>query len=490
MKISYFKKNIVLVLLLLVQSSLAADFKVPQKFIDSSLHHSITADTRFSDLSVATADFIRIKNEEWSACHQSSPGPVYYSSENQDLLYNFLESTTVVDSLEKMEALAVTQSTVPVQPWSGDYWPYAKGLLGARSFDTTFTSLLGWLEKFDFIKSESADRIIEKHGQHGILKLSPAEKYDLLVGDSTNGLTNSMWDQGKRFHDERGEVEGWMGICHGWAPAAIVEPRPTSTVDATSLSRQWQIQLVPAEIKGLVSYNWATNDYANASLGHRCNKKNPKRDENGRLTDPECFDLSPATWHLATVNQVGLAHRSFVMDASFDYEVWNQPVLGYSYSYFNVKTKKAEKNLANAKVFVADHTLDPYKKYRSSQARTLVGISMKVGYVIETSTNQQATDSPQDDAIRWVQYDYDLEIDKFGKIIGGEWHQVAHPDFIWTPLKNARPLSLLDLPLNRKEWITEGPIGAAGANAARSGSPRGIVLDTIATALLRKSAKD
>ena len=50
--------------------------------------------------------------------------------------------------------------------------------------------------------------------------LSPAEKYDLLVGDANYGLTKQMWNAGKGYHDRYGSVESWMGYCHGWAPAA------------------------------------------------------------------------------------------------------------------------------------------------------------------------------------------------------------------------------------------------------------------------------
>ena len=30
-----------------------------------------------------------------------------------------------------------------------------------------------------------------------------------------------------------------------------------------------------------------------------------------------------------------------------------------------------------------------------------------------------------------ARYLYTLELDSTGKIIGGEWHQNAHPDFLW-----------------------------------------------------------
>lgn len=58
---------------------------------------------------------------------------------------------------------------------------------------------------------------------------------------------------------------------------------------------------------------------------------------------------------------------------------------------------------------------------------------MRVGYVLETSADGEPDDSPKYDAIRWVEYRYDLELNSQGQVIGGEWYSQIHPDFIWTP---------------------------------------------------------
>ena len=38
-----------------------------------------------------------------------------------------------------------------------------------------------------------------------------------------------------------------------------------------------------------------------------------------------------------------------------------------------------------------------------------------------------------------VQYYYDLELDEAGEIVGGEWYNNRHPDFLWTPTPEAQP---------------------------------------------------
>src|SRR6185436_9002354 len=89
----------------------------------------------------------------------------------------------------------------------------------------------------------------------------------------------------------------------------------------------------PSDLKGLASLLWATTDPPSRGVGGRCEDTNPKKDRNGRVISPACFDSNPGTWHLAVVNQIGVAKRSMVIDATYDFEVWNQPVYGYRYRY-------------------------------------------------------------------------------------------------------------------------------------------------------------
>ena len=66
---------------------------------------------------------------------------------------------------------------------------------------------------------------------------------------------------------------------------------------------------------------------------------------------------------------------------------------------------------------------------------------MKINYVTESSPRQLPTDSPENDNLTSVQYMYDLEIDQKDNIIGGEWYQNAHPDFIWAPKGSSKAVS-------------------------------------------------
>lgn len=120
-------------------------------------------------------------------------------------------------------------------PWSGDYFAIARGILGNRAFDPGFAQLDDWKDRFDYIQDHPFAKIFARGKSKEINKLSVSEKYDILLGDLQGRLTNSLWEQGRQYFEATGEVEEWMGICHGWAPASYMVPRPLSSMNAPHL---------------------------------------------------------------------------------------------------------------------------------------------------------------------------------------------------------------------------------------------------------------
>lgn len=482
-------------LLLTSAISQAARPSVPQKFLDKQLLIPATGEHRFSNRLIETREFVQVKQREWKACHQNQTADSMVSKlrpfaagESYEPIEQFMESRLPSRDLRDFERQGLTEGLVSTRPWSGDYWPYSNGILGARFMSGEFSMFETWLERFQFVQSHPAKEILSLQGQDGIPSLSPAEKYDLIIGSKANSFTQSMWQQGKIIYDKVGKVEEWMGICHGWAAAAIMEPRPVKSIGVLSLDQKWVVPLNPSEIKGLVSYSWAMNPFPSAFLGERCDEKNPRQGPNGRILNPDCFDLNPATWHLVIVNMVGRQHRSFIMDATFDYEVWNQPVVAYTYKYFNPQTGVKSKSLEKSIVSREDFTRDPYSAFRSNEARFFVGVAMKVAYVIENTATSDPMDSPEADSIRWVEYRYDLELNSYGEAIGGEWYLESHPDFIWVPKNGVRPRAPLEEGLYNIEWI--GPtIPDTWAEAAQRSAPTGKILNSITEGLLKKSTE-
>lgn len=340
-----------------------------------------------------------------------------------DLVDNFK-----FQNLRAMEENQLTSSQVPIAPWSDFYWPIYGGGLAIRFADSNFTFATSW--------DENSNYLLTNLGLGGDEVLSPAEKYDLLVGDKNFTLSKTMIQEGKLHKNDKGIVETWFGICHGWAAAAIQLPRPSKAVTVVGSSGK-KIQFNPSEIKALASLLYANAPFEAKFVGGRCEESNGAIDENGRETNTDCLDNNPSTWHMAVVNQIGVAKRSFVVDVAKNNEVWNHPAHSYSYKLFHPKTKTAAASLSEGKIALSDFPEDKFKRSRAPAAKYLVEVEMLFEYVTESYPSTALEDSPENDVRDTVTYRYDLELDENDTIVGGEWHSFRHPDFLWVPVKDA-----------------------------------------------------
>ena len=394
-----------------------------------------------------------------------------------------LEKNKFISNLKEMDRLYLHSARLDETPWSDDYWPIAAGILGKRyQLSPTPEGDIHWDQLLSNFEQTPADTFI---ADLTVGQLSPSEKYDLLVNDKSYSLTKKMWDEGRGYFQSKGSVERWMGICHGWAAAAYMYPRPANTIILKN-SEGVEIPFYPSDIKGLGSLNYAKKDYASKFIGGRCNKKDPAKDENGRVTDPVCFDTNPGTWHQAVVNQIARSKRSFIIDATFDYEVWNQPVFSYSYKYFNPGKYQYADNFAGAVTEVSSFSSDKFKKYRSPLAKYVVGIEMDIEYVAETAPSARRTDSSYYDLLKTVTYRYDLELDENYEIIGGEWYTSAHPDFLWAPQQDTTASNYYDLFAQRystRTWTKQSGLNSAieelAPQASQVGAPLTMIVDQL-----------
>ncbi len=118
------------------------------------------------------------------------------------------------------------ESLVPL--WSDDYWRTKYGQTSYRYSERKFygsyeEAVASYSQPFDW------------EGMHGfdlstiasrVISWSPAEKYDLSLGDEGFGLTQQQKTEGSRVRTPSGTVEEWMGLCHGWAGASVMIPPP------------------------------------------------------------------------------------------------------------------------------------------------------------------------------------------------------------------------------------------------------------------------
>lgn len=362
--------------------------------------------------------------------------------------------------LQSMEENGLMRAGLKKSPWSDDYWAFYLGSLGKRYAEPGFPASSDWKRNYDYIQNNPARQILAQGNPEAINRLSPAEKYDILIGDSEYSLTRKMWDMGRKYYVRDGHVEPWMGLCHGWAPAAYMLPRPTGTATVLAADGRTYITFYPSDIKALATLLWAKVKYHSRFIGGRCNDKNPLKDpQSGRILSQICFDTNPGTWHLAVVNQIGASGRSMVMDATYDYQVWNQPILSYSYRYFNPKSMYYGRSLSEVSVAPGAFSNDKFTQFRSNDTDSIVGIEMKVSYIVETAPTHSQVDSAARDQVKTVKYLYDLELNFAGNIIGGEWYQNAHPDFLWTPVQGERIITAAErhIPLTAN-WQSGQPL--------------------------------
>jgi hypothetical protein len=391
------------------------------------------------------------------------------------------DNPVLVTNLYTIENRGLTRAQVPVVPWTDSYWPIQKGLIGIRYADPAFPDSKDWNANYQYVLANPAYAIASSGNEMAIDNLSPAEKYDLLVGDDAMTLTGHSWAAGKKFYDKEGAVPKWMGICHGWAAAAHML-MPVIREPLTLYSpRGLRLKFYQSDFKALMSMLWANASPMSRFIGSRCKSLNPERNRIGRVIDPTCFDPNPATFHLSLVNQIGANKRSYVMDTTYDLEVWNFSAIGYKYTYFNPQSLQPTTDPRQAVVPVELYRLDKFREFRSPETRYVIGVVMDATHVNATKpTHKEITEAPT----KTLRYLYDLELDRDYNIIGGEWYTVAHPDFLWTYPREARPSSRGDKLIDPNEWFDlRNPVpvtwGQASQKAAAAGAPLAAVLNRI-----------
>jgi len=408
---------------------------------------------------------------------------------NKSRIENFFpHNASIVRKLEEFgENLKVS---LPSNPWSGDYWPTYKGGIGVRYADSgTPVS-----EDFqDYYKAYQNYWPLDYRNEELIDHLSPSEKYDILVGDESFTMTRWTFEDANDVYKANGnKIDRWFGICHGWAPASFMMERPENVVEYQIQNFQGQdftLKFYPDDVKALSSLLWANTTLETYFMGGRCNTKNPPKDPKGRILDEDCFDLNPGSWHVAVVNQVGINQSSLVMDASYDYEVWNQPLLSYEVQYFHPVTKTVTGNLSAALIPVEEFSNDKFQSYRSPKTKFVVGVHMVVTYMMEGGATHEDINTDLDDHVRMVHYIYDLELNENGEIIGGEWYQNVHPDFVWTPDKKARAVSVMDREL-RGHWSGNQKVPQQWSQKAAFAATYGQPLAAVVEGLIKRARQD
>ena len=291
------------------------------------------------------------------------------------------------------------------KPFSSDYWPMIKNGILNR-----------WM---------------------GASIPSPAEKYGTLFLDATQ--QKMMYDFIQKNHgkDVPG-VQSWFGICQGWTGSAIAEKAPQKPITVRKYVRDGKtylqrcttsttncVSFSPGDLTGLMAEAYAAADAR--FIGYRCDTAtvNFKYDRSGRITQPNCRS-NAGTLFLTATNFIKKAGRSFAVNAVNNDEVWNQPAYQYAISQYKTVTKTE-----------ATKAVDPAETRDYPWNTAAVGfrrVTMKLDWAVETSPTTN-TAPPLLSAGKT--YDFILELDATGAVIGGEWigaSKTEHIPFFWAPV--------------------------------------------------------
>ncbi len=327
----------------------------------------------------------------------------------------------------RLDALPMTGEAQNI-PWAGSYWPTYEDNINYK-----------WAGPSSLSASKKYERAFYPDGGTNVEDL--VSRYHGI--ESVQKQCQQQSECSSEFGEVCARRDGadagrcvatWWGICHAWSPAAILLPEPRFSVTRNGVTFQ------PQDLKALGSlvHNSTTSKFVSL----RCNKQDSlpdgggiQYDDAGRPTDAnrECRDTNAGTYHLLITNYLGVMKQSFVEDRTYNYEVWNQPLRGFEV------TLKEDVSAAQANQLVGRDAMTPDGGPRyafNANAVRFVHVKMTVKYISESGPDDGYTAPSISLYTHADHYDYVLELDAAGKIVGGEWvgnSKRSHPDFLWLP---------------------------------------------------------
>jgi hypothetical protein len=320
--------------------------------------------------------------------------------------------------LERNFARLPARGTASPLPWTGTYWPASRDSI---NYHWAGANTLSPSEKYGMA-----------FGVYGVDEMVSRQFGIEARGWSPFCFDDSQCDRGRhevcgvRAWQAMGRcIPFWDGICDGWCSAAITFPEPQHAVVMNGVTFRVQ------DIKALLSLLQVSAPKRFVSL--KCTLSDEgggiRYDNAGRPLELSCRDTNPGTYHLLLTNYLGLRGKSFVEDRTFDIQVWNQPIVGYQI------LEQREVGAADANTLVAG--VGPARYLFDDIAHRFAYVKNEVSYIQEARADVDGNlASSLDWYTRSDTYEYLLEMDGAGSIIGGEWVGTSkrrHPDFVWIP---------------------------------------------------------
>jgi hypothetical protein len=174
-----------------VEGSLSAFEADPNTFLNT-LPAKLQAPTvnLFTDADIASRAFVTAKDTT-----RSDPDPKADAWGSNDWARNLVDdySITRLADMSRYKKVTLAES-----PWSDDYWALYAGSIAKRYADPALPSGSDWKVITDYIRTKQPANTDN---------LSPAEKYDLLVGDANKTMTKFNLDTEKDYFATYNKVE-------------------------------------------------------------------------------------------------------------------------------------------------------------------------------------------------------------------------------------------------------------------------------------------
>lgn len=230
-----------------------------------------------------------------------------------------------------------------------------------------------------------------------------------------------------------------------------------------------------SDIKALASLLFSEISLNVPIVGGRCNSSSLDN-------SPSCESLNPAAWFRALHVIMGIHHDRMFIDVTPTLEVWNSPITSYRTKFYNVLSRRTHENLDEVMVAYSDYkSQDNYSHKRHPNTQYIVGVQTEViipaGYTTTTRGINPAK-------LIKKNYQYDLELDGLGTLLGGEWLS-THPDFLWALKKGFRPKTSADRIIG-EEW-DGGEVPQSWTGILRQSSRKGQPMGSIVYWLLGES---
>ncbi len=315
--------------------------------------------------------------------------------------------------------------------WSETYWPSNVGGIAYR-----------WNSKnpqpFKYKLLTKAE--VMSASEEQLSELSPAELYDIAMGDYSYSLTKKVLGSVKPTD------LWWEGICHGWSQAASNYSEPQKVV--VTNKDGVKVPFGSSDVKGLLSMHDAYNSKGTfVRVGDRCDVRGKvageESEEDGPIAPPsardankdKCADVNAGAFHVVISNMIGINSQGFVADVDRFNDVWNQPVTEYSSEVVGEVAVTAQEAKRGVKSKLQMKTKMIYGEELAFYTPELEaeGDLAFVSKEPVTNTIHQA--------FKFKIYEYVIELDVNGKIIGGTWLSETRPDMLWTKKKDAKFLN-------------------------------------------------